>query len=204
MQFDIQNWRWLKATVFFLCLLPFLLLCVDTWRDDLGANPIQALHFGLGDWALRFLCLTLLVTPYRQLTGQSWVNRFRRMLGLFSFFYASLHLMVFILLDISLSWDAFVDELRESPYILFGLATYLLLLPLAVTSNKPMKKRLGKNWGKVHSLIYPAAVTAVLHYILLVKSDLSEPLLYADIVIILLIYRFLRRIKKRQMRLKKA
>ncbi len=189
--------RWIKVAVFLLSLLPFLLLCLDTWRNNLGPNPIETLHVTLGDWALRFLCLTLALTPYRQLTGQNWVVRFRRMLGLFCFFYASMHLLVYLVLDLSLSWQALLDELRESPYIVFGMLTFALLLPLAVTSSKKMQKRLGKNWNRLHRLIYPAAITAVLHYILLVKSDLTEPLIYADIIIILLTYRLLKQLKKR-------
>ncbi len=189
--------RWIKVAVFLLSLLPFLLLCLDTWRNNLGPNPIETLHVTLGDWALRFLCLTLALTPYRQLTGQNWVVRFRRMLGLFCFFYASMHLLVYLVLDLSLSWQALLDELRESPYIVFGMLTFALLLPLAVTSSKKMQKRLGKNWTRLHRLIYPAAITAVLHYILLVKSDLTEPLIYADIIIILLTYRLLKQLKKR-------
>lgn len=204
MRVEPTAWRGIKIAAFITCLSPFLWLCLDIWQDNLGANPIQTIHFRLGDWALRFLCLTLLATPYRQLTGQSWPSRFRRMLGLFSFFYASLHFLVFIVLDISLSWEAFVDEIKDSPYILFGLATFILLLPLALTSSKSMQKRLGKNWKRLHSLIYLAAITAVLHYILLVKSDLTEPLIYADIILILLVYRLFKITKKRNILLNRA
>lgn len=196
MRLNKLAWVSIKLGVFIACLIPFILLGLDTWQDQLGPNPIETLHFRLGDWALRFLCLTLFLTPYRQITGHSWVNRFRRMLGLYAFFYASMHFLVFIVLDLSLSWDAFKDEVSESPYILFGLLTFSLLLPMAITSTKNMQKRLGKVWSRIHSLIYPASITAVLHYILLIKSDLSEALIYADIVLILLLYRAFRYLKK--------
>ncbi|WP_305910108.1 protein-methionine-sulfoxide reductase heme-binding subunit MsrQ [Methylomarinum sp. Ch1-1] len=202
MQPSKQAWGLIKLAVFIVCLTPFLLLCLDTWQDNLGANPIEALHIRLGDWALRFLCLNLFLSPYKHLTGQHWVNRFRRMLGLYCFFYAFMHLLVYIVLDLSLSSQALLDEIRESPYILFGLITFVLLLPMAMTSSKNMQRRLGKNWKRLHSLIYPAAITAVLHYILLVKSDLNEPLIYADIVLILLAYRLIRHIKKQRIMVK--
>lgn len=197
MRLNNKTWSGIKFVVFIVGLLPFFVLCLNTWQDKLGANPIETLHFTLGDWALRFLCLTLLITPYRQLTGQAWVNRFRRMCGLYSFFYASMHLLVYIALDLSFSWEAFQDEIKESPYILLGLTTFALLLPLALTSSKNMQKRLGKNWKKLHRLIYLAGITAVLHYILLTKSDLNEPLIYANIVFILLLYRLGKIIKSK-------
>jgi len=191
-----KAWRTIKFVIFIACLLPFLLLCMDTWQNNLGANPIETLHFRLGDWALRFLCLTLFITPYKQLTGQIWVTRFRRMLGLYTFFYALMHLLVFIVLDLSLSWEAFEDELKESPYILLGISTFLLITPLAITSTKNMQKRLGKNWIFLHRLVYPAAITAIMHYLLLVKADLNAPLIYADIIFFLLTYRLIRYFKK--------
>ncbi len=191
-----KTWRSIKFVVFVVSLLPFLLLCIDTWQDNLGANPIESLHFRLGDWALRFLCLTLFITPYKQLTGQNWLNRFRRMFGLYTFFYAFMHLLVFIILDISLSWGAFQDELKDSPYIIFGISSFLLIMPLAITSTKKMQKKLGKNWRLLHRLIYLAAITAILHYLLLVKSDLNAPLIYADIILLLLIYRLIRYVRK--------
>ncbi len=185
-------WRSFKILVFCLSITPFILLLMDAWQDRLGANPVETLHLTLGDWALRFLCLTLLLTPYKQLTGQKWPPRFRRMLGLFSFFYATLHLLIYIMLDLSFSWSFFEDDIRESPYILFGLITFLLLLPLALTSTRSMKKRLGTHWKKLHRLIYPAAVLAILHFFLLVKSDFQKPLFYSVIVFLLLSFRLIK------------
>ncbi|WP_031438325.1 protein-methionine-sulfoxide reductase heme-binding subunit MsrQ [Methylobacter tundripaludum] len=177
-----KGWAAIKIIVFLLSLVPFGLLLKDAINDQLGANPIETLHFGFGDWALRFLCIGLALSPSKTVTGQNWPMRFRRMMGLFAFFYASLHLLVFIVLDLSLSWEAFKDEVPKSPYILMGLLTYLLLFPLAVTSTKKMQKRLGRSWIKLHQLVYVAGLTAVVHYFWLVKADYTEPLIYAAVI----------------------
>lgn len=183
-------------TVFVLSLAPFLLLVNDTLQDQLGANPIETLHFTLGDWALRFLCMSLALTPLKKLLHQSWPIRLRRMLGLFAYFYACLHFLVYIALDLSFSWENFIDEVPQSPYILVGLFTFILLTPLALTSTKAMQKRLAKRWIQLHKLVYLAAISAVIHYLWLVKSDLSEPLFYAAIISILLGFRLLIYFKK--------
>ncbi|MGZ8907486.1 MAG: sulfite oxidase heme-binding subunit YedZ, partial [Methylobacter sp.] len=183
------GWAAIKIIVFLLSLLPFGLLVYGAANDQLGANSIESLHFGFGDWALRFLCIGLALTPIKTLTGQGWPMRFRRMMGLFTFFYASLHLLVFIVLDLSLSWGAFKDEVPKSPYILMGLLTFLLLVPMAVTSTKKMQKRLGRNWLTLHRLVYVAGLTALVHYFWLVKSDYTEPLIYAGVISILLAVR---------------
>jgi sulfoxide reductase heme-binding subunit YedZ len=181
-----KGWATIKNIVFILSLMPFGWLAYGAINDELGANPIEALHFGFGDWALRFLCIGLALTPIKTITGQSWPMRFRRMMGLFTFFYASLHLLVFIVLDLSFSWEAFKDEVPKSPYILMGLLTFLLLLPMAVTSTKKMQKRLGRSWLTLHRLVYVAGLTALVHFFWLVKSDYTEPLIYAAVISILL------------------
>ena len=146
--------RLLKALLICVGLVPFLLLLLATFNDQLGANPVQTLHFSLGDWALRFLMLGLALTPIKILTRQPWPLRYRRILGLLAFFYASLHVLVYLALDLSWSWTAFVDEVSKSPYILLGLLTYLLLVPLAMTSTKAMQKRLARRWLTLLSLIH--------------------------------------------------
>ncbi|MGZ5622904.1 MAG: sulfite oxidase heme-binding subunit YedZ [Methylobacter sp.] len=186
-----------RIGVFLLSLLPFLLLVNEGINGRLGANPIETLHFGFGDWALRFLCISLALTPIKIITGQNKFVRFKRMMGLYAFFYASLHLLVFIVLDLSLSWEAFKDEVPKSPYILMGLLTYLLLLPLAVTSTNKMQKRLGRNWGKLHRLVYLAGITAVVHYLWLVKKDTTEPLIYAVVISVLLAIRVIAYYRKK-------
>lgn len=189
MRLSKKSWALIKVSVFLLSLSPFLLLVYDAIQDQLGANPIETLHFRLGDWALRFLCIGLALSPLKQVLKQSWPIRFRRMMGLYAFFYASLHFTVYIVLDLSLSWENFIDEVPQSPYILVGLFTYLLLIPLALTSTKAMQKRLRKRWIRLHKLVYLAGVSAVIHYLWLVKSDLSEPIFYAGIILSLLLFR---------------
>lgn len=192
MALDKKYWMAIKVCVFLLSLLPFILLFKAAIQDQLGANPVQALHYGFGDWTLRFLCIGLALTPYKKMTGQSWPVRFRRMVGLFAFFYASLHFLVFIVLDLSCSWEAFKDEVPKSPYILMGLLTFFLMIPLAITSTKAMQRRLGANWRKLHRLVYVIAITALIHYFWLTKADYSQPLVYALIIFLLLAYRALR------------
>ncbi|GFO71884.1 methionine sulfoxide reductase heme-binding subunit [Bathymodiolus japonicus methanotrophic gill symbiont] len=170
----------------------------DTVHDQLGANPIQTLHFSLGDWALSFLCIGLALTPLKKLIKQSWPTRFRRMVGLFAFFYASMHFLVYIALDLSLSWEEFVDEVPKSPYILVELFTYLLLIPLAISSPKAIQKRLGKHWVQLHKLVYIAGISAVIHYLWLVKSDYREPIFYACIMFVLLSLRIFTYLKTRK------
>lgn len=188
----------IKVLIFIVSLTPFILLLNDTIRDQLGANPIEALHFRLGDWALRFICISLALRPLKILTGQNWPLQYRRMIGLFTFFYASLHLLVYVILDQSLSWEQIKDEIPKSPYILVGLFAYSLLLPLALTSTKKMQRRLGKSWKKLHRLIYVIAVVAVIHYFWLVKLDYSEPTIYALIVLLLLGIRIVDEVQKKR------
>ena len=187
--------------LFLSSLVPFFLLLSDAVTDSLGANPIEALHLSLGDWALRFLCFTLMLTPIKMVTGQRWPVRYRRMLGLFCFFYASLHLLVYLVLDLSFSWEQFVDEIPQSPYILVGLFTYSLLAILAVTSTKAMQKKCGRYWKKIHQLIYVAAVSALVHFFWLVKLDMTEPVLYSIFIGCLLMIRMVFFIKKSRARL---
>jgi len=132
---------------------PFLSLVYATFQHKLGANPIQTLYFNLDDWALRFLCIGLALTPLKRLLKQSWPVHFQRMMGLFAFFYACMHFLVYIVLDLSLSWGNFIDEVPKSPYIPVGIFTFLLLIPLALTSTKAMQKRLGKRWTQLHKLV---------------------------------------------------
>jgi len=197
MRISKKGWAFIKTGVFFLSLSPFMMLLNDTIQDQLGANPIETLHFRLGDWALRFLCIGLALTPLKKLFHQSWLVRFRRMMGLFAFFYASMHFLVYIVLDLSLSWEAFVDEVPQSPYILVGIFTYTLLIPLALTSTRVMQRRLGKNWKKLHRLVYIAGVSAVVHYLWLVKSDFNEPAFYAGVMFVLLGFRLFESIQTR-------
>ncbi|TDR39155.1 sulfoxide reductase heme-binding subunit YedZ [Tahibacter aquaticus] len=179
-----------KAIVFSLCLLPLVLLLWDTLHDQLGADPVAQLEHRSGDWALRLLLLTLAVTPLRQLSGQAVVLRLRRMLGLFAFFYASVHLGIYLVIDLGAFWRQLFEEILKRPYITVGFSAWLLMLPLAITSTRGMMRRLGRNWGRLHKLVYLVGICAVLHYLWLVKSGqkiaVREPLIYLGIYLALM------------------
>jgi len=182
--------RWvLKPLVFAAALAPFLLMSWGAWQDDLGANPLETVTHGTGDWALRFLLITLAMTPLRRLLRSNWPISLRRMLGLFTFFYASLHFLVWLVLDQEMLWQNILADIVKRPYVTVGFLAWLFLVPLALTSTKGMIRRLGRNWSRLHRLVYPIALLGVLHYLWLVKADLLEPLIYAAILGLLLVAR---------------
>lgn len=193
-----RDWvRWaLKPLVFALCALPLLGMVWDTTHGGLGANPIQALINRTGLWSVRLLLITLAVTPLRRLTGTAWPVRLRRMLGLYAFFYAMLHLLVYLALDQALMPALILTDLSR-PYILVGYAAVALLIPLAVTSTDGMMRRMGARWKRLHRLVYPAAVLAVLHYLMLTKIALRPPETYAVLLALLLGYRVVYRLHRR-------
>ena len=180
----------IKPVVFILALLPIVLLSRSFYLDELGANPFEVFTRSTGEWTLRFLLLTLAMTPLRQLTGSAWPLRLRRMLGLFTFFYVCVHLLTYIWLDHFFDWEEILIDIVKRPYITFGMLAFTLLLPLAMTSTKKMMKRLGKRWKLLHKLIYVIAILGVLHFLLLVKADLREPIIYAVILFALFLARF--------------
>ncbi|MDD5295585.1 MAG: sulfoxide reductase heme-binding subunit YedZ [Rhodocyclaceae bacterium] len=177
----------IKVLLFMVCLIPAGWLGYRFLEDDLGANPIEALIRGLGDWGLRFLLITLTVTPARRLFGLHWLLRLRRMLGLFAFFYASLHLSGYLVLDQFFDWAEIGRDIAKRPFITLGMFTFVLLLPLAATSSNAMIRRLGgKRWQALHSLVYAIAVMAVVHYWWMVKLDITHPAIYSLILSVLL------------------
>jgi sulfoxide reductase heme-binding subunit YedZ len=179
--------RALKVVVFVLCLVPVAWLTWGAFNGRLGANPIEKITRETGTWALRFLCLTLAVTPVRRLTGWNGVIRFRRMLGLFAFFYACLHLTNFVAIDHFFDLSGILKEIVKRPYITFGMTAFVLLVPLALTSTAGWVRRLGgRGWQRLHRLVYVAASLAVVHYWALVKADTTRPWRYAAIVAVLL------------------
>lgn len=180
---------WAKCLLFPLALLPAALLVQGAFANTLGADPVDTLTHATGLWALRFLLLSLALTPLRQATGWPGWIRFRRMTGLFAFFYACLHLLVYVVLDLGAYWADLIADITKRPYMTVGFLAWLVLLPLAVTSTKVMMRRLGRRWQQLHRLVYGAAVLAVLHFLWLVKADLREPLLYAGILAVLLGWR---------------
>jgi sulfoxide reductase heme-binding subunit YedZ len=182
-------YRLTKPLLFLLCLLPLGILMLRAFElagFGLGANPIEELLHELGRWGLKFLLLTLAITPLRRWTGWNWLVRFRRMLGLFSFFYILLHFTVYAVLDQGLNVALIIEDVIERPYITLGMIGLLLLLPLAVTSTKGMMRRLGKRWKKLHKLVYVIAIVGVWHFYWQVKLDTLDAGVYALILLLLL------------------
>jgi sulfoxide reductase heme-binding subunit YedZ len=183
--------RAIATAVVVACLTPALWLGWLAYADELGANPIEEITHVTGAWTLRMLVLTLGVTPARKLFGWSWLAPQRRTLGLFSFFYATLHLLTYAVLDLGLELEFLAEDILERPYITVGFATFCSLLPLALTSTRAAIKALGRRWLILHRLVYLAAIGGVVHFLWLVKADLREPLIYAAIVAALLGWRAL-------------
>ena len=183
------NQTYVKRLIFILSLWPLLSISINIFQDTLGANPIEFIERHFGKWTLIFLCLTLSMTPIRRITNISQWILYRRMLGLFVFFYASIHLLCYIALDYHFDWVDIKNDIIKHRYVLVGFLGWLLLLPLAITSSDKMIRKLKANWKLLHRLIYVIAILGVLHFIWLVKKDITEPLIYAAIVSILLILR---------------
>jgi len=173
----------------------------QVWRtgsDVLGADPVAAIEHETGLWALRLLLVTLAITPLRRLTGQPMLLQFRRMLGLYAFFYACLHLSAYLVLDLGGYWVQLFEDVAKRPYITVGFLAWLLLVPLAVTSTRGWMRRLGRRWGQLHRAVYAVGVLAVLHFWWLVKSDIREPAAYAAILAVLLGWRLVVRLRARR------
>jgi sulfoxide reductase heme-binding subunit YedZ len=179
-----------KPFVFLLCLVPFGLLVWGALTANLGANPVERITHTTGDWILRFLLITLSITPLRVLTGWNWLIRFRRMMGLFAFFYGILHLTIYCLSIQAFNWAAIAKDITERPYITVGFLSFVLMIPLAITSTKKWITRLGgKRWQQLHRLIYVSAIGGVLHYLWLVKLDITNPVRYGIVLAVLLLFR---------------
>jgi len=180
-----------KPVVFLLCLTPAALVITDAFEltGGLGANPIEAILDRFGNWGIRFIMITLTVTPLRRLTGWNWLQRFRRMFGLFTFFYILMHFLTWLILDQELLLSAIAEDIFERPFITLGFTALLLLTAMAVTSTSGMRRRLGRRWDKLHYGAYAVAVLGVWHYWWQVKQDILEPLIYAAIAATLLGYR---------------
>jgi len=184
--------KWLKVLVFLLCLVPVGILGWRAVHGDLTANPIEFITHATGDWTLRFLLITLAITPLRMLLGLPELVRFRRMLGLFAFFYACLHFSTWLVLDKFFDMSEIWKDVLKRRFITVGFAAFLLLIPLALTSTAGWIRRLGgKRWQALHRLIYPSAALGVIHYYWLVKSAVIRPLTYAAILAVLLLYRLI-------------
>jgi sulfoxide reductase heme-binding subunit YedZ len=178
-----------KPLLFLLCLLPLLRLIWLAMTNGFGANPIEFITRSTGTWTLVGLLLTLSVTPLRRLTAWNELIRYRRILGLFAFFYACLHFTTYIWLDQFFDPESIARDIIKRPFITVGFAAFVLLLPLAFTSSRGMIRRLGRNWQRLHRLIYAIALLGVLHYLWLVKKDVTQPLVYGAVLLILLALR---------------
>ena len=181
--------RYFKPAVFLACLVPVARLGWLGFHSGLGANPIEFITHSTGDWTLTFLLVTLAVTPLRKLTRQYWLISFRRMIGLFAFFYGFLHLMTYLWLDKFFNVHEMLHDIAKRKFITAGMTAFTLMIPLALTSTKWAIRKLGKRWQALHRLIYFSASAGVIHYIWLVKADLKKPLEYAFVLGMLLMYR---------------
>jgi len=177
-----------KPVVFLLCLIPAVLVVTDALEitGRLGANPVEEIQDRFGYWALRFIMITLAVTPLRRLTGWIWLSRFRRMLGLFTFFYAFMHFLTWFVLDRELRLADIIEDLSERPFITLGFTAVVLLAALAITSITAIRRRMGRKWQTLHNLAYAVGLLGVWHYWWQVKKDITEPLIYAAILAVLL------------------
>ena len=183
--------NWLKPSVFLVCLVPVSQLAYRAYNADLGANPIDTITRFTGSWALIFLLSSLAVTPLRRITGWNELIKFRRMLGLYAFFYASLHFSTFVGLDHFFDLNRIAKDIVKRPYVTAGFTAFVMMIPLALTSTARMIRRLGKRWQQLHRLVYLAAVAGVIHFYWLVKADISRPAQYGIVLALLLGYRLL-------------
>jgi sulfoxide reductase heme-binding subunit YedZ len=177
---------WAKAALFAACLFPFARLVYLGFTDGLGTNPVEFVTRSTGWWTLCLLCITLAVTPLRRLGGWNRLLQLRRMLGLYAFFYACLHFTTYVWLDVWFDVTVIAKDILKRPFITVGFTAFLMLVPLAVTSTRGMQLRLGRNWQRLHRLVYAAAIAGVLHFWWLVKRDVTEPAIFAAVLAVLL------------------
>jgi len=195
-----------KPLIFIASLVPFALVVGDLFQvtGSLGPNPVEEIQDRFGYWGLRFILIALAVTPARTITGKQWLTRFRRMLGLFAFFYVLMHFLTWLILDQGLLLSAIGEDIFKRPFITIGFAATLILLALTATSTAGVRRRLGKTWQKLHNWVYAAAILGVWHYWWQVKLDASDPAIYAAILALLLGYRFWQRRRRARQRTQTA
>jgi sulfoxide reductase heme-binding subunit YedZ len=191
---------YLKPTVFLICLLPLILVLSDLFEisGTLGANPIENIQDRFGIWGLRFIVILLMISPLKKITGIIWLIQFRRMIGLFAFFYVLMHFLVWLLLEQSLLMSAIIEDVTKRPFITIGFIALLILLILASTSTSNIRRSMGRKWDKLHQSVYLASILGIWHFWWQVKKDITEPLIYAVIIFILLTYRLWNKYKKTQ------
>lgn len=190
--------RYVKPALFAICLLPFVHLLLGAFGIagvDLGTNAVETVQDVTGNWGLRFLVITLAITPLRTWFDAPWLVQLRRMLGLFAFFYVSLHFLTWLLLDQGLYWSVILEDVAKRPFITIGFLGFVLLIPLAATSTNAMMRRLGKRWKTLHRLVYLITLLGVWHYWWQVKADIREPAIYLAITLVLLGWRAWKKIR---------
>ena len=187
--------KYFKPFVFIVCLWPVGTIILDIYYNNLGAEPVKKIMNHFGVWTLIFICLTLTMSPLKRITNLAFWVKFRRMLGLFVFFYATIHLLTYVGLDYRFDWEPIINDVLKKKYIFIGFSAWLLLIPLAITSSQKMIKILGRNWKNLHRLVYVIAIFGSLHYIWLSKTIFFKPLIYTLIIVVLLALRI--KIKKR-------
>jgi methionine sulfoxide reductase heme-binding subunit len=187
----------IKVVVFVVCLIPLARLAWGAWNDTLGANPIEFIIRALGDWGLRFVLITLAVTPLRKLSGWNWLIALRRMLGLYAFFYAALHLSAYLWVDQFFDWIAIAKDIIKRPFITVGMLTFAILVPLAITSNNAMIRRMGaQRWQTLHRAVYAIGILGVLHFWWMVKLNITQPVIYAAVLTFLLATRLFGKLRR--------
>lgn len=196
MRFPGNNKIW--WAVFAAGLLPLFVLAIEIAANTLGGNPIEAVHIRLGDWALRFLCMTLAITPLQAVTPWRGMADYRQLFGVYSWFYATLHLLAYLAVDHAWEWQLIGMDLLESRYMWFGLVAYVIIFLLGMTTSKAAKKALGRRWKKLHRWIYVASFAAVMHYFWQLKGNLAEPAFYLSILSFLMAFRLLVWFKNKQ------
>ena len=177
--------KYFKPFVFIVCLWPLGTIILNIYYNDLGAEPVKKIMNHFGEWTLIFICLTLTMSPLKRITNLGFWIKFRRMLGLFVFFYATIHLLTYVGLDYRFDWEPIINDVLKKKYIFIGLSAWILLIPLAITSSQKMIKILGCNWKNLHRLVYVIAVFGSLHYIWLSKTIFFKPLIYTLIIVVL-------------------
>ena len=188
----VRQLRFVKFVIYVACLLPLSWLIYAALNDALGANPIEVVTRRLGEWGLQLLLVTLCMTPLRDILKQPWPIQLRRLLGLFAFFYVVLHFLTYLWLDQFFDWSEIWADIVKRPFITFGMLAVVGLLPLAITSNRFSQRKLGGKWRKLHQLIYPICILAVLHFFWLVKADTLRPTVLSLCLGFLLLYRFIK------------
>ena len=181
--------RYSKIIVFILCLWPLVIISLNIYYNELGAEPVKKIMNHFGEWTLIFICLTLAMSPLKRFTSLAFWTKFRRMLGLFVFFYATIHLLTYIGLDYRFDWQPIFNDVLKKKFIFIGFSAWLLLKPLAATSSQKMINLLKQNWKKLHRIVYIIAIFGALHYIWLSKTIFFKPLIYSVIIVVLLILR---------------